>query len=147
MRFRYLVLAAALPLVGGAGVQPSPATGAREIMGTMVDPSANFIWQSVSIIVTSEGVEKKFPRTDSEWKELRMAATLLAKGGSLLKEDRRRAADDEWLKWSQAIMDAADTTLKAVDARNADQILEVGEAIYNTCVGCHGGYWKMAQRP
>ena len=147
MRFQYLVLAAGLPLVAGAGVQPSPATGAREIMATMVDPSANSIWQSVSIIVTSEGVEKKFPRNDREWSELRKAATLLAEGGSLLKKDRRRTGDDDWLRWSQAIIDAADTTLKAVDAKNADQILEVGEAIYNTCVGCHGGYWRMAPRP
>ena len=128
-------------------MQPSPATGAREIMATMVDPSANYIWQSVSIIVTSKGVEEKFPRTDREWSELRRAAARLAEGGSLLKKDRRRAGDRDWLKWSQAIIDAADITLKAVDAKNADQILEVGEEIYNTCVGCHGGYWRMTPRP
>ncbi len=147
MRFRHLVLAAGLPLVVGAGVQPSATTGVREIMATMVDPSANYIWQSVSIIVTSKGVEEKFPRTDREWSELRKAATLLAEGGSLLKKDRRRAGDSDWMNWSQAIIDAADTTLKAVDAKNPDQILAVGEEIYNTCVGCHGGYWRMAPRP
>ncbi len=147
MRFQYLVLAAGLPLFVGAGVQLSPATGAREIMATMVDPSANYIWQSVSTIVTAKGVEEKFPRNDREWSELREAATRLAEGGSLLKEDRRRAGDSDWMKWSQAIVDAADTTLKAVAAKNADRILEAGEEIYNTCVGCHGGYWRMTPRP
>ena len=146
MRFRYLVLAA-VPLFVGAGAQRSPETGAREIMATMVDPSANFIWQSVSTIVTANGVEEKFPRSDEEWSELRKAATLLADGGNLLKEDRRRAGDSDWLKWSQAIVDAAKTTLKAVDAENADQVLEAGDEIYNTCVGCHGGYWRMATPP
>ena len=147
MRFQYLVLAAGLPLFVGAGVQPSPAPGAREIMATMVDPSANFIWQSVSIIVTADGVKEKSPRNDREWGELREAATLLAEGGSLLKKDRRRAGDSDWMKWSQAIIDAADTTFEAVDAKNADLILEVGEEIYSTCVGCHGGYWRMSPRP
>ena len=145
MRFRYLVFAAGLPLIVGAGVQP-PAPGAREIMATMVDPSANFIWQSVAIIVTPDGVEEKSPRNDREWGELREAATLLADGGRLLRKDHRREGDRDWMKWSQAIVDAADTTLKAVDAKNADLVLEVGEEIYNTCVGCHGGYWRMSPR-
>ena len=143
MRFQYLVLAAGLPFFLGAGVQLSPATGVREIMATMVDPAANFIWQSVSTIVTDKGVEEKFPRDDGEWTELRQAATLLAEGGSLLTKDRQRAGDSEWLKWSQAIVDAANTTLKAVESKNADRVLEVGDEIYNTCVGCHGGYWRM----
>ena len=116
-------------------------------MATMVDPSANFIWQSVSIIVTADGVEEKSPRNDREWAELREAATLLAEGGSLLKKDHRRAGDSDWMKWSQAIVDAADTTLEAVDAKNADLILEVGGEIYSTYVGCHGGYWRMSPRP
>ena len=147
MRFRYLVLAAGLPLVMGAGVQPAPAPEAREVMATMVDPSANFIWQSVSTIVTAEGVEEKFPRTDEEWSDLRQAATLLAEGGNLLKKDRRRAGERDWLKWSQAIVDAANTTLNAVDAENADRVLEAGGEIYATCVGCHGGYWRMRTPP
>ena len=147
MPFRYLVLAAGLPLFVGAGAQLSPETGAREIMATMVDPSANFIWKSVSTIVTANGVEEKFPRNDREWSDLRKAAARLAEGGNLLKKDRRRAGDSDWLKWSQAIIDAANTTLKAVDAENADQVLEAGGEIYNTCVGCHGGYWRMTTPP
>lgn len=110
----------------------------------MVDPSANFIWRSVSTIVTVDGVKETFPHSDAEWKEVRQAAMRLAAGGALLRKDRRRAGNGEWLKWSQAIVDAADTTLRAVDARSKDGILEAGEEIYNTCVGCHGGYYRMA---
>ncbi len=147
MRFRYLVLAAGLPLFMGAGAQLSPETEASEIMATIVDPAANFIWRSVSTIVTADGVEEKFPRNDEEWNDLRRAAALLAEGGSLLKNDRRRAGDSDWVKWSQAIVDAANITLKAVNAENADQVLEAGGEIYNTCVGCHGGYWRMTTTP
>ena len=147
MRFRYLVLAAGLPLFMGAGAQLAPETEASEIMATIVDPAANFIWRSVSTIVTADGVEEKFPRNDEEWNDLRRAAALLAEGGRLLKNDRRRAGDSDWVKWSQAIVDAANITLKAVNAENADQVLEAGGEIYNTCVGCHGGYWRMTTTP
>ena len=151
MRFQHLVFAAALPLalplfVWG-GLQVASAPGSREVMATMVDPSANFIWRSVSTIVTAEGVKETFPRNDAEWKDLRQAAARLAAGGALLKKDRRRAGDSDWLKWSQAIVDAADTTLRAVDAKSRDRVLEAGEEIYNTCVGCHGGYYRMAPPP
>lgn len=144
MRFQHLVLAAALPLSVWGGLQVTSAPGPREIMATMVDPSANYIWRSVSTVVTAEGAKETFPRNDAAWKDLRQAAVRLGAGGTLLKQDRQRAADRDWLKRAQALVDAADTTLKAVDARSKDGVLEAGEEIYNACVGCHGGYYQMA---
>ena len=143
-RARHLVLAAAVPLFVWGCLHVASAQGPREVMATMVDPSANFIWRSVSTIVTAEGAKETFPRSDAEWNDLRRAAVRLAAGGTLLKTDRQRAGDRDWLKWSQAIVDAANTTLRAVDARSRDHVLEAGEEIYNACVGCHGGYYRMA---
>ena len=141
-----LVFAIALPPLVWSGVQVSSSRDPSEIMETMVDPAANFIWDSVSTVVTSEGVEEKSPRTDKEWNDLRRAASRLGDGGKLLKQLQRGGRNGDWQKWAQAVVDAADATLKAVDARNADRVFEVGEEIYNTCVGCHGGYWRMADR-
>jgi hypothetical protein len=122
--------------------QPGP--GPREVMASMVDPAANFIWRSVSTTVTTQGIEEKAPQNEREWTELRNAADLLAEGGRLLKKDPQREGDKDWLKWSQAIVDSATLTLEAIESKSADQVLEAGEAIYNTCVGCHGGYWRMS---
>jgi hypothetical protein len=119
-------------------------SGPREIMSRMVDPAANFIWSSVSTTVTTEGIEEKFPQSENEWDEVRKAVDRLAEGGRLLKTDPQRKGDKDWLKWSQAIIDSATLTREAVKSRNADGILEAGDAIYNTCVGCHGGYWRMS---
>ncbi len=113
-------------------------------MSRMVDPAANFIWSSVSTTVTTEGIEEKFPQSENEWDEVRKAVDRLAEGGRLLKTDPQRKGDKDWLKWSQAIIDSATLTREAVKSRNADGILEAGDAIYNTCVGCHGGYWRMS---
>ena len=113
-------------------------------MAGMVDPAANFIWRSVSTTVTAQGIEEKAPQNESEWTELRNAANLLSRGGRLLKQDPQREGDEDWLKWSQAIVDSAAWTLEAIESKNPDQVLAAGEAIYNTCVGCHGGYWRMS---
>ena len=130
-----------IPILLGMTLQRSEP---RAIMARMVDPAANFIWRSVSITVTTEGIEETVPQNEHEWNEVRKAADRLAEGGRLLKTDPRRKDDSEWLKWSQAIIDSATLTREAVQAKNADGILEAGDAIYNSCVGCHGGYWRMS---
>ena len=114
MRFFCLAFAVMLPWFVWSGVQVSSARGASEIMETMVDPSANFIWKSVSSIVTAGGVKETFPRTDKEWDDVRRAASRLAEGGRLLKQvQQRRRPQDEWLKWSQAIVDRKSTRLNS----------------------------------
>ena len=113
-------------------------------MARMVDPAANIIWRSVSTTVSIQGIEEKAPQNESEWTALRNAANLLAEGGRLLKTDPQRESDRDWLKWSQAIVDSATLTLEAIESRSAERVLEAGEAIYNTCVGCHGGYRRMS---
>ena len=130
-----------IPILLGMTLQRSEP---RAIMARMVDPAANFIWRSVSITVTTEGIEETVPQNEHEWNEVRKAADRLAEGGRLLKTDPRRKDDSEWLKWSQAIIDSATLTREAVQSKNPDGILEAGDAIYNTCVGCHGGYWRMS---
>lgn len=94
--------------------------------------------------MTAQGIEEKAPQNEREWTELRNPADLLAEGGRLLKDDPQREDDADWLKWSQATIDSATLTLEAIESQNADQVLEAGDAIYNTCVGCHGGYWRMS---
>jgi hypothetical protein len=141
MRFKSLALIVVIPIFLGMAIQRS---GPREIMARMVDPAANFIWKSVSTTITSQGTEEKIPQNESEWIELRSAANLLAEGGRLLKKDPQREGDKDWLKWSQAIVDSATLTLEAIESKNANQVLEAGGAIYDTCVGCHGGYWRMS---
>ena len=123
------------------------ASSVASIMGTMIDPSANRIWKSVATSVTAEGIKETYPRTDSEWHELRHAAARLSEGGQLLKREHRASGNSEWLTRSQALVDAAARTARAVDAKSPDQILAAGENIYDTCIGCHGRYSMMTPPP
>jgi hypothetical protein len=140
MRFQRIALVAVIPIL----LLAMQRSGPREVMASMVDPAANIIWRSVSTTVSIHGIEEKAPQNESEWTELRNAADLLAEGGRLLKKAPQREDDRDWLKWSQAIIDSATLTLEAIESRSAEQVLEAGEAIYNTCVGCHGGYRRMS---
>jgi cytochrome c556 len=47
------------------------------------------------------------------------------------------------MKMSQAMIDAARKTLKAVDARSADGILEVGDELNQSCDTCHERYQRQ----
>jgi mono/diheme cytochrome c family protein len=121
----------------------TPATDVDHVMRTMVDPAANLVWASVVTTVTIDGVREKFPKTDAEWSALRGAAADLAAAGNLLRQENRVSLNSDWGRQSQSLIVAAAATLKAVEARSPDQILAAGEQIYNTCVGCHGGYYAM----
>jgi len=141
-----MVLGVAISSVAfGCARQPlfTPATDVEHVMRTKVDPAANLVWASVVTTVTVDGVHEKFPKTEAEWSALRNAASDLAESGNLLKKENRATGDSDWGRQSQSLIAAASATLKAVEARSPDQILAAGEQIYNTCVGCHGGYSAM----
>ena len=48
-----------------------PIATIKDIMDGTVDPSADFIWQSVATISRVTGIEEKQPRTEEEWQDVR----------------------------------------------------------------------------
>src|SRR5262245_53667608 len=61
-----------------------PTATVKDIMDALVDPSADFLWDSVEIAVTREGTVEKAPRTDEEWQTLRRHALGLVEASNLL---------------------------------------------------------------
>ncbi len=102
--FHWLALAGVSLLVAAACSAPAPAPAAKkeppfrktatikDIMDSMVDPSADFLWESVATIVTRKGTEERRPRTDDEWKAVRRAAITLIEATNLLIMDGRAVA-------------------------------------------------------
>jgi hypothetical protein len=141
-----------------------------EVMQEIVDPAADFIWESVSVVVTGAGEKETRPRTEEEWLAIRHQALILAEAGNLLKiprtvapvkpirgiefeppgpDDLPPARVEELLKKNRAAFDAfaqnltegALVALRAVDARSVEGLYEAGDAIYSACEGCHSVYW------
>src|SRR4029079_5490931 len=66
-----------------------PAT-VKDVMHSMVDPSADFLFQSVQTIVDKRGVTEIAPHTDAEWEGVRQRLMILLDAPDLLSG--RRAA-------------------------------------------------------
>jgi len=65
-----------------------PTATVQDIMLSLIDPSADGIWNSVSTTITKTGTEDKQPRTDQEWQEVRRHAITLIEGGESFAHQR-----------------------------------------------------------
>jgi len=168
--FRVLVCAGCL-LSAAACARPSspefqPTATVKDIMDSVVDPSADAIWDSVEIIATLEGIEEKAPKTDEDWKNLRRHAISLLEASNLLlvpgrhvarpgekAEDERvdlkpeeieaRVKDDPgaWTTGAHGLHAATLESLKAIEARDAKALLNAGDVLDQACETCHRRYW------
>ena len=178
---RAAILAAAV-LVAGAGCtsgspdptpNPSPTfrpvTSIQDIMLSVIDPSADAIWESVATIITYEGTEERRPRTDEDWEPLRHDAVRLVEATNLLLMADREVArsgfqsenpgielepseiraliDEDWDTWERMVRDLYDAgmvMLEAVEAKDADMLFDNGGPLDQACEACHQHYWYPA---
>jgi hypothetical protein len=148
----------------------SPTATVQEIMATIIDPASKVVFEAVST-TESNGVEqKKEPRTDEQWAVVRTNAMMMIDGAKLITMPGRhiasaaesnKAGDGEltpaqiearlagdrasWNRLAREFGAAASSALKAVDARNADAVMESGEAIDTACENCHLRFWYPDQ--
>lgn len=145
-----------------------PAASIQDLMVSIVDPSADALWESVSTETTGRGTEEKHPRTDAEWLAVRHRAIALQEAGNLLMmegravthggkstEDAHVAGISNPLQVRQVIdasrsrfnaharelQDAAGEALAAIDARSPAKLLAAGGKLDQACERCHSVYW------
>ena len=138
----------------------------KDIMDSIVDPSADAVWDSVEIVATLQGTEQHAPKTDDDWKAVRRHALTLVEASNLLIMPGRRVARPgepagdpkidlppeeiqklvdgdpaRWMRLAHGLHDAASATLKAIDARDVNGLLSAGEGLDAACEACHKTYW------
>src|SRR5262245_33694432 len=69
-----------------------PTATVKDIMDSLVDPSADFLWESVATIVSAAGTEERRPRTDEEWTNVHRRAVALVEATNLLLMEGRHVA-------------------------------------------------------
>jgi cytochrome c556 len=69
----------------------------------------------------------------------------LAESGNLLMLPGRAPDNEDWVKESQAMIDAAMLAFNAAEARNADRLSDAGDKIYATCKSCHNKYMNKGR--
>ena len=149
-----------------------PTSTVKDIMDSLVDPSADAIWDSVEIVATLEGTEHKAPKTDDDWKVLRRHAVALVEASNLLLIPGRHVgrsgekADDArvdlhpeeiealltkdpsaWAMRAHTLHDAAAESLKAIEARDVTSLMNSGETLDTACESCHRNYWYRTPPP
>jgi len=138
----------------------------RDIMGSMVMPSADILWNAVSTNVTDKGIEEKAPKTEAEWKAVRNSAVTLLEACDLILMPGRRVANPgakeqdpdvnlspekiealikgdrpTWITMTHGLHDSVMTALKAIDAKDAMALSDAGSGIDKACEDCHLKYW------
>lgn len=166
-----LILCGFLLIEASCTAQPPPSplrttTSIRDIMHTMVEPSANLIWNAVAVNVTLAGTEIRAPETDEEWDAVRNGAISLREATNLILMEGRtvaypgqRSANPEtelepeqilalidgdreaWAENVHGLYDAVEVVLKAIEAKDADQLSEAGAGLDTVCENCHLKYW------
>jgi hypothetical protein len=134
----------------------------REIMSSMVMPSADVLWSSVSSSVTANGIEEKAPHTDQEWNDIRSRAITIIEASDLILIPARHVAptggvnkdpavnlspdqiakliaDDpaSWTRFAHAMHDSVLPALKAIDAKEPMALSDAGAGIDQACENCH----------
>jgi len=115
----------------------SPTADVKLLMQAVVDPQADVVWDSVKWIKTEAGTEEIRPRTDDEWNAVRNGAITLAESGNLLMIAPRARDDADWTKSALAMIEASRLAMKAAEAKDVQQLFDMGGQIYSACTQCH----------
>ena len=157
-----------------APVSPlKPIAGVQDVMASMIDPAADFLWESVSTTVTRGKTVEKQPHTDDEWAEVRRQAIILTEGANLIMMDGRHVVKEgakledhgtpgnltaeeseksiaenreAFLAFSTALRDVGVQMLAAADNRNPQGLVDAGDTLDQVCEGCHLKFWYPGQK-
>jgi hypothetical protein len=135
-------------------------------MNLMIDPSGDFLFDSVVQIADEKGITEKAPKTDEEWEEVRHHAFILLEAPNLLFMEGRKVAQPSeraqnpqvelqpeeiqklidgdrasFIRRARKLQDAAAAALKAADAKDKDALFHSIESIDKACENCHLRYW------
>jgi hypothetical protein len=154
---------------------PSPfklTASIAELMDSVIDPSADALWDSVGTTVDAKGTTQHQPRTEMEWHEARRHAIALIEGTNLLVMDGRKlvapgtaildqnvqgvlspeegqkkldAQHAVFVQFAYALHDVGEQMLKAIDARNPEGMMAAGATMDEVCESCHLTFWYPNQ--
>jgi len=121
-------------------------TSIRDLMQSIIDPSADVLWNAVGTIVDKEnGIVELSPKTEEDWLNMRHAAVRIIEGGNLLLMPGRLAAPagarSETPGVELALQALGLEALRASEAKNAVLLMDIGARMDGVCESCHQTYW------
>ena len=155
-----------------SAVEPQyrPTATIKDLMDAEVDYNADWLWDAVSTEISAKGVIDRRPKTDDDWKEARNHAIALMEASNLLQMPGRSVARPgeksdnpgieegpeeikalmdadraSWIKYAHGLYDSAKLVLDAIDQKDAEKMLDLGDQLDQACESCHMHYWYPHQ--
>jgi hypothetical protein len=138
----------------------------KEIMESIIDPSADVLWTAVGTVVDNKGFHDALPKTPEQWRAVRNAAVRIIEGSNLLMMPGRPAAPAgtksevpgvelepvqiatlmgknrrSFDGFALALQQVAAEALRAADSRNGGMLMQAGGNMEEACEGCHQSFW------
>jgi hypothetical protein len=167
------------PTAPAPAVAPAPPTppfqimaSIQELMDAVIDPSADALWDSVSITQTEKSTVFHQPHTNEEWQEARRHAIALIEGTNLLVMDGRKlvapgspvldqgtsgvlsaeegqrlldSRHESFVQFARALREAGTQMLTAIDKKDPTAMMNAGAAMDGVCESCHLTFWYPNQ--
>jgi len=156
---------------GNAGRDRPIYLSIKEIMESVVDPSADALWGAVGTVLDKEGTHEMLPKTQEEWLDVRRAAVRIVEGANLLMIPGREAAppgttseapgveleppemtalikknQKGFEAFARALQAVGMEALRAVDSKDVPQLMDVGARMENVCESCHQTFWYPQEK-
>jgi len=112
----------------------------KQLMASVVDPSADVVWESVGTIETPEGTQDIRPQSNEEWDAVQNAAWVLVEAGNSLMIGNRPKDTGDWIRFAQEFSDISLKAARAAEAHDAESLFTAGSDIYLACTACHSEY-------
>jgi hypothetical protein len=157
---------------GGAATDSQLYSSIKDLMDSIIDPSADALWDAVKTVVDQDGAHEIVPRTPEEWREVRRAAVRIIEGANLMMMPGREAAPPgaksevpgvelepaemtalirkdrkQFDAFAEALRSVGLEALKAAEGKNAGALLDVGGRLQDVCEGCHKAFWYPNEKP
>lgn len=143
IRTGFLLCPLAALAVSCGGPAPPPLrlhADVKQLMASVVDPSADIVWESVGTIDTPEGTEEIRPQSNEEWDAVQNAAWILVETGNSLMIGNRPKDTGDWMRFAQEFSDISLKAARAAEAHDAEALFTAGSDIYLACTQCHTEY-------
>ena len=115
------------------------------VVGTMSDLMVKMIYPTSDAIFY---IETRTPKTDAEWGELQAKTLTLAESANLLMMPGRARDQDRWMADAKLMLDAGMAAYAAAKKKDVAALVELNDAVYQSCVVCHQHYRRnYGRRP
>lgn len=147
-----------------------PTATIKDLMDAEVDSNADWLWDAVSTEESAKGIIDRRPKTDDDWKEARNHAIALLEATNLLQmpgravakpgeksenpgieegpEEIKKLIDADragWVQYTHGLYDSTKLLLDAIEKKDAEQMLDLGDQLDQACEKCHMHYWYPHQ--